>query len=170
MTKLPCCLIWEVTEIIWKMQRFFFSLLLFLTLIDMIHSWASPKARFDFKDPAASFEKSCWYVTGSVDLSALDQSTMFHQKPPPKKNMISQQIHLFKQLLLFTFFCPCNCQTAHYTMFLSLDWNHVSWSVRKMCVFTTATCISHWTYHYFRSWFSHVALPFPLFALALLPQ
>ncbi len=94
---------------------------------------------FDFKDPAASFEKSCWYVTGSVDLSALDQSTMFHQKAPQKYD---QSTNTFIQAIVVVHvFCPCNCQTAQNTMFLSLDWTHVSWSVRKDVCVCVCVCV-----------------------------
>lgn len=78
------------------------------------------------------------------------------------KNMVSQLIHLVKQLLLFKFFfvhviawqhpIPCDY------LWIGLMFHGL---LEKICVFTTVTFISHWTFQYFRSWFSHVALSFP---------
>lgn len=118
---------------------------------------------FDFKDPAASFEKSCWNVTGSVDLSAFDQSTMFHQKSlkkKPQKHVISQHILLGKQLLLFKFFFHVIVR-QHWIACVYLGIGLMLYGLlEKICVFTTVTSISHWTFQYFRSCFSHVALFF----------
>jgi len=71
-----------------------------------MQSWASPLVMLDFKDPAASFEKSSWNVTGSVDFQCpwSKHHVTLEKSKNASKHVISQQMLLVKQLLLFKFF------------------------------------------------------------------